>query len=105
MEINIRPQEIVIKRTPPHFPFPTALTETYYPTKIDIANAILRLFGKTPLATKLSFEELHLSPNHTITIEPSPIPSTVLMTVPPEKEHPRQIEDAPTDKTTTQRPR
>lgn len=52
----------------PNVPCPTstALTEFYYPTKVDIANAILRQFGKPVLNKKLSFEELHLAPTLTI---------------------------------------
>ncbi len=44
-------------------PTSTALTEFYYPTKMDIANAVLRLFDKPLLDHRLSFEELHLAPN------------------------------------------
>ncbi|MDE2173235.1 MAG: alpha-ketoacid dehydrogenase subunit beta [Patescibacteria group bacterium] len=53
----------------PNVPCPTstALTEFFYPTKVDIANAIRALFGKTKLDTTLSFEELHLAP--TLTLE------------------------------------
>lgn len=48
----------------PNVPCPTstALTEFYYPTKIDVANSILALFKKSSLEKKLSFEELHLAP-------------------------------------------
>lgn len=48
----------------PNVPCPTstALTEFYYPTKIDIANSILGLFNKPKIDKKLSFEELHLAP-------------------------------------------
>lgn len=54
--------------TCPSVPCPTstALTEKYYPTKVDIANAILRAFKKAPIKHKLSFEELHLAPNLTV---------------------------------------
>lgn len=49
----------------PDVPVPTspALSEFYYPTKVDIANAVLRLFGKTEIDVKLTFEELHLAPS------------------------------------------
>lgn len=49
----------------PNVPCPTstALTEFYYPTKVDVANAILGLLGKPLIEKRLSFEELHLSPN------------------------------------------
>jgi pyruvate dehydrogenase E1 component beta subunit len=48
----------------PNVPCPTstALTEHYYPTKIDIANAIRAMLGKRSIAHKLSFEEIHLAP-------------------------------------------
>jgi acetoin:2,6-dichlorophenolindophenol oxidoreductase subunit beta len=64
---------VQFKNTPiivaaPDIPVPTspALSEFYYPTKVDIANAILKLMGKEPLDMKLSFEELHLAPSFVI---------------------------------------
>lgn len=59
-----------VLRTPPVMlscpdvpcPTSTALTEAFYPTKIDIANAMLCMFGKTKIERRLSFEELHLAP-------------------------------------------
>ncbi len=58
-------KEAPVHLTTPSVPCPTspALTESYYPTKVSIANAILTLFGKKPIAVQLSFEELHLAPN------------------------------------------
>lgn len=63
-------REVPFKDTPvivaaPDIPVPTspALSEFYYPTKVDTANAILKLFGKEVLDIKLSFEELHLAPS------------------------------------------
>lgn len=52
----------------PDVPCPTApsLSEFWYPTKIDVANAILEILGKPLLHTKLSFEELHLAPTVTL---------------------------------------
>lgn len=52
----------------PNVPCPTStvLTESYYPTKVDIANAILKQFGKPAIDTKLTFEELHIAPSNTI---------------------------------------
>ena len=52
----------------PNVPCPTstALSEFYYPTKVDIANAILPLLGKPLIKKDLSFEELHLPPTSTI---------------------------------------
>lgn len=48
----------------PNVPCPTstALTEFYYPTKVDIANAVLRAMHKPALSYTLTFEELHLAP-------------------------------------------
>jgi len=60
---------IKLKDTPrslscPNVPCPTstALTEFYYPTKVDIANAMLDVLGKPMIKKELSFEELHLAP-------------------------------------------
>ncbi len=52
----------------PNVPCPTstALTEFYYPTKVDIANAVLGVLDKPKIKKKLTFEELHLAPNLTI---------------------------------------
>jgi pyruvate/2-oxoglutarate/acetoin dehydrogenase E1 component len=52
----------------PNVPCPTstALTEFYYPTKVDIANAVLRTMGKPEVVHPLTFEELHLAPTFTI---------------------------------------
>lgn len=52
----------------PDVPVPTssALSEFWYPTKIDIANAVLRLLGRSEIKSKLSFEELHIAPSHTL---------------------------------------
>jgi len=52
----------------PSVPCPTStvLTEVYYPTKIDIANAILRLMKKPAIKRSLPFEELHLAPTITL---------------------------------------
>lgn len=52
----------------PNVPCPTstALTEFYYPTKVDIANKILSIMGESPITNKLTFEELHLAPTLTL---------------------------------------
>jgi pyruvate dehydrogenase E1 component beta subunit len=52
----------------PNVPCPTstALSESYYPTKVDIANAILKSVGKRATKLKLTFEEIHLAPNVTL---------------------------------------
>lgn len=52
----------------PDVPVPTssALLQFYYPTKVDIANAVLKVFDRKALETELSFEELHLAPSHTL---------------------------------------
>ena len=63
----------VLKRPPialtaPSVPCPTspALTEKFYPTKVDIANIILEVFKKKKVSKKLPFEELHFAPNITL---------------------------------------
>jgi acetoin:2,6-dichlorophenolindophenol oxidoreductase subunit beta len=52
----------------PNVPCPTstALTESYYPTKVDIANAILKSLGKRGIKHPLTFEEIHLAPGITL---------------------------------------
>ena len=52
----------------PDVPCPTspALSEFWYPTKVDIANAIRTMLGKPPLEHPLSFAELHLAPGITL---------------------------------------
>ncbi len=49
----------------PEVPVPTstALTEYYYPTKVDIANAVLCQLGKPAIKHNLTFEEIHVPPN------------------------------------------
>lgn len=66
-------KSIHLKDTPasiscPSVPCPTstALTEFYYPTKVNIANAILNAMHKPTIKKKLTFEELHLAPILTI---------------------------------------
>lgn len=48
----------------PTVPVPTSamLAKFYYPTKMDIANAVLRLMGKSTIKRELTFEELHFPP-------------------------------------------
>ena len=57
-----------IALTTPSVPCPTstALTECYYPTKVDIANAILRAMNKSDIKRVLTFEELHLASGLTL---------------------------------------
>lgn len=52
----------------PDVPVPTtpALAEHWYPTKVDVANAILEMLGAPRLDIKLSFEELHMAPTDTL---------------------------------------
>lgn len=47
-------------------PTSTVLTESYYPTKVDIANTILRAMNKPDIKHVLTFEELHLAPGLTL---------------------------------------
>ena len=67
-EKSIKLHEAPISLSCPDVPCPTstALTESYYPTKVDIANAILRAMGKSTMTKELTFEELHLAPGITI---------------------------------------
>jgi pyruvate/2-oxoglutarate/acetoin dehydrogenase E1 component len=61
-------QETPVIVAAPDVPVPTspALSEFYYPTKVDVANAVLTLFKKEQINMKLSFEELHLAPSFII---------------------------------------
>jgi pyruvate/2-oxoglutarate/acetoin dehydrogenase E1 component len=45
-------------------PTSTALTERYYPTRVEIANAVRKQVGLPAIADTLSFEELHLPPRY-----------------------------------------
>ncbi len=68
MRAGVTLKEKPVHLSCPDVPCPTspALTETYYPTKVDIANAALQLMGKKALTYKLSFEELNLAPGVTL---------------------------------------
>lgn len=52
----------------PNVPCPSsaALDEFYYPTKVDIANAVLGAMRKPAIDRKLTFQELHFAPTITI---------------------------------------
>lgn len=52
----------------PDVPVPTtpALAEHWYPTKVDVANAILEMLGEQKVEKVLTFEELHMAPTDTI---------------------------------------
>jgi pyruvate dehydrogenase E1 component beta subunit len=63
--LKIAPQELSTPDVP--CPTSTSLTEVYYPTKLDVINKLLSMFGMACLEGCLSFEELHLSPKVTIT--------------------------------------
>lgn len=64
INLKERPQAL----SAPDVPCPTStnLTESYYPTKISIANSIHALFNKPSIENNLRFEELHLAPSITI---------------------------------------
>lgn len=47
-------------------PTSTALTELFYPTKVDIANAILKMMKMPPVEQALDFTELRLAPSHVL---------------------------------------
>ncbi|MEX2563828.1 MAG: transketolase C-terminal domain-containing protein [Candidatus Paceibacterota bacterium] len=61
-------KNIPISISCPDVPVPTStiLTESYYPTKVDIANTVLRQLGKPTIKHDLTFEEIHTSPNYII---------------------------------------
>jgi acetoin:2,6-dichlorophenolindophenol oxidoreductase subunit beta len=65
---SLRLRETPSSLSCPNVPCPTstALTEFYYPTKVDIANAVLRMMNKPTITHALTFEELHLAPTITI---------------------------------------
>lgn len=65
---SLKLKEAPVAVSCPAVPCPTspALSEFWYPTKVDIANAIRALFKKPALDLKLSFEELHLPPSTTL---------------------------------------
>ncbi|MBU6500554.1 MAG: alpha-ketoacid dehydrogenase subunit beta [Patescibacteria group bacterium] len=64
LKLKDAPVSISCPNTP--CPTSTALTEFYYPTKVDVANAVLRLMNKPTIAHQFTFEELHLAPNLTL---------------------------------------
>jgi acetoin:2,6-dichlorophenolindophenol oxidoreductase subunit beta len=64
IHLHVRPRTVSCPNVP--CPTSTSLTEAYYPTKVDIANTIRSMFGKLPVDTKLTFEELHIAPTGTI---------------------------------------
>ncbi|MDO8482046.1 MAG: transketolase C-terminal domain-containing protein [bacterium] len=65
---SIKFKELPLSISTPAVPCPTstALTESYYPTKVDIANAVLRAVKKPDIKRVLTFEELHLAPSLTL---------------------------------------
>ena len=62
--LKTAPQELSTPDVP--CPTSTSLTEIYYPTKLDVINRLLKMFGHKCLDERLSFEELHLSPKVTV---------------------------------------
>lgn len=62
--LKISPQQISTPNVP--CPTSTALTDNFYPTKVDIANRVLELFGKSIHTEPLSFEDLNILPKVTI---------------------------------------
>lgn len=57
-----------VKLAAPNVPVPTShhLTKHYYPTKVSIANAVLRMMGCAEMNCELSFDELNFGPKDTI---------------------------------------
>jgi pyruvate dehydrogenase E1 component beta subunit len=64
VEFMVTPQSLAC----PDVPCPTssALSEFWYPTKVNVANAILNILNKPKIDTKLTFEELHMAPTVTL---------------------------------------
>lgn len=62
---NIKLRQNPINLACPDVPCPTSpvLTEAFYPTRVDIANSILKMFGKNLIKLRLSFDELNLAPS------------------------------------------
>lgn len=52
----------------PDVPCPTSpsLSEFWYPTKVEVANAMLEMLGKPPVTAELSFAEIHMAPSDTL---------------------------------------
>lgn len=65
---SIKLKDVPVAVSCPAVPCPTspALSEFWYPTKVDIANAVLKIIKKPAINVKLSFEELHLPPTITL---------------------------------------
>ena len=63
--LKMAPQNLSTPNTP--CPTSTALTEIYYPTRVDLANKVLSMLGMEKHEEKMSFEELHILPKITIT--------------------------------------
>jgi pyruvate dehydrogenase E1 component beta subunit len=64
--LTLKQRPVVVAAPNVPCPTSTALTEFWYPTRVDIANAILRVLKKPPTKQKLSFADLHLAPSITL---------------------------------------
>ena len=64
--INLKEKPVLLSCPNTPVPTSTALTENYYPTKVDIANATLSLMGKQNIKDELTFEDLNMPPNLTL---------------------------------------
>jgi len=59
-DLSLPPRNISTPDTP--CPTSTSLTEVYYPTKVDIINEVLDIFGQPKHEETMSFEEIHILP-------------------------------------------
>ena len=62
--LKMPPQTISTPNVP--CPTSTALTESYYPTKVDLTNKILSMLSKPIYEETLSFEDIHILPKNTL---------------------------------------
>ena len=54
------PQQLSTPNTP--CPTSTSLTEKFYPTRLDVANAVTSMLGLPLFEEILSFDEIHILP-------------------------------------------
>lgn len=64
--LNLKDRPVSLSCPSVPCPTSTSLTALFYPTKIDIANTILKIFKKEFIDSALSFEELHIPPSSII---------------------------------------
>jgi len=63
--LALPPQQLSTPNTP--CPTSTSLTEKFYPTRLDVANAVASMLGLPLFDETLSFEEIHILPKIEVT--------------------------------------